>query len=313
MSTITPLGASVPRLEAAAKAGGSARYTDDIVLPGMLHGAILGSPHPHAKILSYDIAAARSVPGVKAIVTGTDCENHRLGLMIGDETALAVGKVRYIGEPVAAVAAVDRETAAAACALIRVNYEVLSPLLTPEDAMADGAAPIHEDFSNYTRSIDCISAGNTMAITSISAGDVDAAWARCDVIVDQVYETPGQHHAYMEPVAAIADIDAMGRIVVWSSTQSVFRTQICVSQGLGLARSKVRAISPYVGGGFGGKSEPGTQLVLHYLRGPRGDRSKWCFPAQRISPRCVRATPHASGCGPGLFAMERSWCAAARC
>jgi CO/xanthine dehydrogenase Mo-binding subunit len=265
MTTVAPLGASVPRLEASAKVSGSIRYTDDITLPGMLHGAILGSLHPHARILGYDIAAARSLPGVKAIVTGSDCGNHRFGLMIGDETALAVDKVRYIGEPVAAVAATDRETAITACSLIRVNYDVLPSMLTPEDALADGALPIHEDFSKYTRSFDCLSNGNTMAITHITAGDAVSAWDKCDIVVDDVYETPGQHHAYMEPVAAIADIDAMGRVIVWSSTQSVFRTQICISQGLGLPRSKVRAISPSVGGGFGGKSEPGTQLVAALL------------------------------------------------
>lgn len=260
-----PFGASLPRREAAAKAMGTARYTDDLVLPGMLHGAVLGSPHPHARILSYDVEAARALTGVRAIATGADIAAHRFGLMIGDETALAVGKVRYVGEAVAAVAADDRSTARAALDLIRVQYEPLPALLTPEAAAAENAPLIHEDFALYTKSFDCISAGNTMAIARIAVGDADAAWADCDLVVDETYDTPGQHHAYMEPVAAVADIDAMGCVTIWSSTQSVFRTQICVSQALGLPRSGVRAISPYIGGGFGGKSEPGVQLLAALL------------------------------------------------
>src|SRR4051794_29636559 len=104
-----------------AKASGSARYTADLSLPGMLHGAILGSPHPHARILAYDVETARKLPGVKAVITGSDIPLNRFGLMVGDETALAIDRVRFIGEPVAAVAATDLATARAALDLIRVD------------------------------------------------------------------------------------------------------------------------------------------------------------------------------------------------
>ncbi len=265
MSEAMTLGTSLPRLEAAAKAAGAARYTADMELPGMLHGAVLGSPHAHARIASYDVSAARALPGVKAVVTGADIPQRRFGLTVADESALAIGKVRYIGDPVAAVAAVDTEIAARALELIKVAYEELPAMVTPEQAMADGAPLIHEGYAGYPKIFDCISSGNIMSLARISAGDAEAAWSQCDLIVEDVYETQAQYHAYMEPVAAIAEVDAVGRMTIWSTTQSVFRTQACVSEALGLPRGKVRAISPYVGGGFGGKSEPGVQLVAAVL------------------------------------------------
>ena len=265
MSEEMMLGTSLPRLEASAKAIGAARYTADIELPGMLHGAVLGSPYAHAHIVSYDISRARALAGVKAVITGADIPQRRFGLMVADETALAIGKVRYVGDPVAAVAAVDTDTAARALELITVEYDELPALFTPEQAIADGAPLIHEEYASYPKIFDCISSGNTMSLAQISIGDVEAAWSQCDVVVDEVYETQAQYHAYMEPVAAIAEVDAIGRVTVWSSTQSVFRTQACVAEVLGLPRAKVRAISPYVGGGFGGKSEPGVQLIAALL------------------------------------------------
>src|SRR6478672_109496 len=123
MNETTGFGASLPRLEAWAKASGTAQYCADLYLPNMLHGAILTSPLPHARIVSYDVTRARVLPGVKAVVTGADIPRRRFGLMITDETALAIDKVRYIGEPVAAVAAIDRETARAALDLVAIEYE----------------------------------------------------------------------------------------------------------------------------------------------------------------------------------------------
>lgn len=265
MSHVSVLGERMPRLEARAKAAGSARYTADINLPRMLHGAILMSTRAHARIKSYDVSAACAVPGVKAVITGADIPRKRFGLMVTDETALAVGKVRYIGEAVAAIAAVDRETALSAVDLIRVEYEDLPAVLTPEDAMAPGAAILHEEFAFYSKNFDCISAGNAISIAQIASGEADKAWAAADVVVEGVYETHAQYHAYMEPVAAVAEFDALGRVTVWSSTQSVFRTQICLAEALDLPRARVRSISPYVGGGFGGKSEPGVQIVAALL------------------------------------------------
>ncbi len=258
-------GASLPRREAAAKAAGAARFTDDIQLAGMLHGAVLTSPYAHARILSCDTRAARALPGVKAVITGADIPANRFGLMVKDETALAIDRVRYIGDAVAAVAAVDRETAQQALALIDVVYEELPAVLDPVAATATDAPLVHEELASYEKSFGAICGGNVLCAAEIAAGDPASAWARCDLVVENVYETQAQYHAYMEPVAAVADVDALGRITVWSSTQSIFRVQACISDALGVPRNQVRAISPYVGGGFGGKSEPGVQLFAALL------------------------------------------------
>src|SRR5512134_805715 len=133
------VGASPPRLEAADKATGRAEYADDLHRPGMLHAAIVASPHAHARILGYRLEAARAIPGVKAIVTGADLANIRSGGIVKDETMVARGKVRYVGEPVAALAAIDPATAQRAAAAIEVDYEPLQPVLTMDEALAPDA------------------------------------------------------------------------------------------------------------------------------------------------------------------------------
>ncbi|MGE5147725.1 MAG: xanthine dehydrogenase family protein molybdopterin-binding subunit, partial [Candidatus Eiseniibacteriota bacterium] len=252
---VNPVGAGIPRLETREKLTGQAQFTDDIFPRGLLHGAILSSPYAHARILSYDIAAAKALPGVEAVITGADLGEHYMGPFIKDETALARGKVRYIGEAVAAVAAVDLETARKAVRLIEVEYEELPALLTPEEALAPGAPLIHEEFAKYFKAHQLPNAGNMFTEATIAEGDVDAAWAQCDVIVEGEYETQAQYHAYMEPCSAVAEADATGKVTIWSANQSVFRVQANVAESLGLPMSKVRAITPRVGGAFGGKME----------------------------------------------------------
>ncbi len=259
------IGTTMSRLEARGKATGESQFTDDMVLPGMLHAAILGSPHSHARIVSYDVSKALKHPGVKAVVTGADIKPVHIGLLVRDETALAIGRVRYLGEPVAAVAAVDLATAREATRLIDVEYEELPAVFTPEEAMAPGAPLLHENYASYFKIIPAIHDGNVLSYAELVKGDIAAGFAQCDVIVENTYETAAQYHAYMEPVTALADVDPEGKITVWSSTQSVFRTQASVSDVLGLPRSKVRALSPRVGGGFGAKSEFTVQPIAALL------------------------------------------------
>ncbi len=261
----SPVGASIPRLETREKITGGAQYTDDMTLPGMLHGAILGSPYAHARILSYDTSAAEAVDGVAAVLTGDDIGLDRLGPFVKDEFAIAKGKVRYVGEPVAAVAARDFRTARAALRLIEIDYEELPAVVTVEDAMADGAPLLHEDFADYIKTFEAESAPNVVAIMQFAEGDVDAAWDDCDVIVEGEFETQAQQHVYMEPCAALADIDASGKITVWSGNQSVFHTQSYVAGALGLPMSKVRCVTPMVGGGFGAKMEHTVQPIAALL------------------------------------------------
>ena len=262
---VNPVGTSMPRLETREKITGTARYTDDMTLPGMLHGAVLGSPYAHARIVSYDTTAAEAMNGVVAVLTGDDIGLDRIGPFVKDDFAIAKEKVRYVGEPVVAVAALDIETAREATRLIDIVYEELPAVVTVEDAMADGAPLLHEDFADYVKTFEAESAPNVVAIIQFAEGDVDAAWADCDVIVEGEFETQAQQHVYMEPCAALADIDAAGRITVWSGNQSVFHVQSFVAGALGMPMSKVRCITPMVGGGFGAKMEHTVQPIAAAL------------------------------------------------
>ena len=191
------LGASLPRLDAADKASGRARYADDLHLPCMLHARAPGqarSPHAHARILGYRLDAARAIPGVKAILCGTDLTGPRGGGIVKDESMVARGKVRYVGEPVAAVAAVDAETAQRALAAIEVDYEPLPTVLSIDEALADGAPLLHEDFASYVKTIEGGGGGNVVFESSVTEGDVERAFAECDVVVEGTWNTQAQHH-----------------------------------------------------------------------------------------------------------------------
>ena len=259
---VNPVGLGMPRLETREKITGRAQFTDDIYRAGMLHGAVLQSQYPHAKIVSIDTSKAKKLAGVEAVVTGAEVAKGRVGPFIKDEPVLAVGKVRYVGEAVAAVAAIDVETARKAVKLITVEYEELPAVLDTDQAMAKNAPRVHEDFASYFKVFQAPDgSSNALAEITVGEGDVDAAWASCDVIVEGTFETQAQYHAYMEPTSAVAEIDAGGKITVWSTNQSVFRVQANVAEGLGLPMSLVRSVTPRVGGAFGGKMETGVQPI----------------------------------------------------
>lgn len=261
-SYVNPVGQDLPRLEAREKLTGRAEYSDDLSLPGMLHAAVQQSPYAHAKIVSCDVSAALEIPGVVATFTGDDIDYDLIGPFVQDETAIAKGKVRYIGEAVAAVAAVDQETARRAVALIDIEYEELPAVLSIDEAMADGAPLVHDNFDDLVRTYESEHAPNVMSIMQVEEGDTDAAWDGCDVVVEGTYETQAQCHTYMEPCSALADIDANGKVTVWSGNQSVFHLQANIAQSLGMPMSKVRCVTPRVGGAFGGKMEQTIQPIV---------------------------------------------------
>src|SRR5436190_17337509 len=193
------VGQPLPKADAAAKVIGAAVYADDIVLPRMLHSKLLRSPHPHARILSVDASAARRIPGVKGVLTGQDLP-IRFGILpvSQDERALESEKVRYVGDPVAAVAAVDEETAAAALDAIRVDYEVLEPVTTIADALREPAdEPIHDPA--VTRR-----PFNVHRVVAYEFGDVDAGFARADHVREDLFFYRGSTHLPMEQHSAVA-------------------------------------------------------------------------------------------------------------
>ena len=259
------VGESIPRLDAREKVSGRAQYIADLYRPGMLHGAILGSPHAHARIKSYDARAAKQLPGVVSVLTGADLKGGKFGPFIKDETVLAIGKVRYVGEPVCIVAAENERTARRAALMIEVEYEELPAVLTPAEAMAESAPHVHEENESYFRVHETSCGGNLAWSTSFSEGDVDRAWSECDLIVEGEFETQAQAHVAIEPCGALAEIDAAGRVTLWSANQSVFRVQANVCEALCLSMSTLRCMTPRVGGGFGNKMEMHVQAMTAAL------------------------------------------------
>ena len=261
MSRFAQIGHSVPKLDAREKVLGEARYVADLSLPGMLHAAMLQSPYPHARIKSYDTSKARALPGVRAVLTGDDVPEARMGAFIKDETAIAKGKVLYVGEPVAAVAAIDEATARQAVRLIDIEYEELDAVLDPAEALEPGAPILHEELDSYFKVFEARCGGNLMSETTIAEGDVESAWDSCDLVVENDYTTQPQYHLSMEPCGALADIDSNGRVTLWSANQSVFRVQANVCESLALPMSRLRCLTPKVGAGFGNKMEAHIQPI----------------------------------------------------
>lgn len=265
-ATNHPFGKRLAKPDARDKATGKAIYADDMTRPRMLWGALVQSPHPHARILGYDVSAARAAPGVKAVITGADFDWHYAGAHVKDETLLAKERVRYVGEPVAAVAATSREAAEAAARLIHIDYEPLDAVFTIDEALAPGAPLLHENFAAYENRVEgLVVSGNECWNCSIEEGDVDAAWASCDVVFEDVYETQAQHHVFLEPASALAEVDSNGKVSVWGPNQGVHYIQHRTADLLGLPFTQIRAISPAVGGGFGGRAGPHVQPIAAAL------------------------------------------------
>lgn len=243
------VGKGVPRVDGVAKATGAAQYAGDMTLPGMLMGRLLRSPHAHARIVHIDTSRARAVPGVKWIMTGQDTPkikygNWRIFPDTQDEYPLAVDKVRFIGDEVAAVAAVDVDAAEEAIRAIQVEYEVLEPVFDVVDATAPGAPVLHHAYPD-----------NISVTRKIHYGDVDAAFEAADYVREDVFTVQPVSHAYLEPCACLARADAEGRITLWTSTQVPYIVQCLLASTLGIRENDVRVIKPAVGGGFGGKME----------------------------------------------------------
>jgi 4-hydroxybenzoyl-CoA reductase subunit alpha len=239
------VGARLPMMDAAQKAKGAALFTDDLILPGMLYGKILRSPLAHAKILNVDTSKAEKLAGVKGVVTGKDIPDRQYGIVpkARDEYALAKDKVRFIGDDVAAVCAVDSEIAEEALDLIKVDYEELPAVFDPMTSKKEGAPIIHEGVKN-----------NTSFAMYKEFGDVEKAFAECDAIYEDTFFSQAVNHAPLEPHAALAQFDPLnGELTIWSSTQIPFFLRRNLSNTLQIPESKVRVIKPKVGGGFGQK------------------------------------------------------------
>lgn len=241
------------KVDAMGKVTGETLYADDIFLPRMAYGKILRSPHPHARIKYIDPTPALERPGVLAVITGKDLPvKYGILPVSQDEEALCTNKVRMVGDPVAAVAAMDEETAEAALEAIIVEYELLPAILSVEEALENDAVQIHE----YAEK------GNIHKHISLEFGDVAAGFAAADHIREDIFYYEGNTHLAMEQHAAVAQYDAGSRLTLWSSTQTPHYVHRALEKVLGLPRSRIRVIATPNGGGFGGKTDPFPHEII---------------------------------------------------
>jgi len=246
----TLIGASVARPDAVDKVRGTARFADDLGFPGMLHGAVVRSPHPHARILRIDPSPALQDPSVICVVTHDDIPGANIVHVIyDDQPALASDVVRYIGEPVALVAASTRRAAKRAAGEVIVEYEELPVVDDPVRALEPNAPVIVSDPAAAEGGGNCF---NKMVLRK---GDAEAGFAEADVIVEEEYETGYQEHAYIEPQGATAVPDDFGSITIYGSVQCPFYVQNATAKVMGLPLSKVRIVQTSTGGAFGGKED----------------------------------------------------------
>jgi len=246
MADYAYIGKKMPRVDTRAKVTGQARFTADLDLPRMLVGKILRSPHPHARILNIDVAAAERLPGVKAVVVGAETLGRKWGVFryTLDQQMLTTDKVRYIGEDVAAVAAVDEETALAALDLIQVDYEVLEPVFDPMEAMNPGAPQLHDDFPN-----------NINIHVPIEVGDVEAGFKKAHYVREDTYTAPEDSYFQAEPYTVVARWDLDGNLEMWMPNAGPHMKSKPLSNLLGIPLNKVRVRKIAIGGAFGGRSE----------------------------------------------------------
>jgi CO/xanthine dehydrogenase Mo-binding subunit len=256
------VGTRAPRVDSVEKVTGGATFGVDVTLPGMLHGAVLRSPYPHARIVSIDASAALAAPGVQTVVTGRDFP-LLFGAAIKDQPFLAIDRVRYVGEPVVAVAATTEAEAQEALDLIRVDYEQLPAVVDMRAALAADAPLVHPDLHMYERGpSDIVPHTNINTIYRYERGDVEAGFAAADFVIEGEYSAHAISHVALEVHSAIARFDPhSGGYTLWVSTDRPFLLRNELAGGLGVDSSRVRLIVAHVGGSFGGKGVPIAEAI----------------------------------------------------
>src|SRR5437762_8414972 len=247
------IGQPLPKVDAAAKVTGQTLFADDVVLPRMIFARLLRSPHPHARIRRIEVSKAAAHPGVVATLVGRELPIPFGILPVSqDEHALALDKVRFVGDPVAAVAALDEETAQEALKLIEVDYDVLPPLMSIDEALRRPDARIH-DYGPR---------GNVHKEVSFDFGDVDAGFAEADHVREDTFFFEGNTHLPMEQHAALGSLGPDGKLTLWSSTQTPHYVHRALARVLEMAPAQIRVIACPNGGGFGGKSDPFSHEIV---------------------------------------------------
>jgi aerobic-type carbon monoxide dehydrogenase small subunit (CoxS/CutS family) len=249
------IGKNVRRIDAPSKVSGRLKYAGDMTMPGMLHVQVLRSPHAHARILSIDTSPAEAMTGVEAVITSADVPGEDgFGVFVNDQPVMARGKVRYVGEAVAAVAAEDPLIARRALAAIRVSYEALPAVFDPDEAIRPGAPVLHD-----------YAPDNVTTHIPIRVGNVEKGFAESDLVMEEIYSTQPIEHAYLEPEAGLAYVDHDDVVTIVSPDQNVTHHRHMLARIIAKPISKVRFIMSPVGGGFGGKEDMIYQGMLALL------------------------------------------------
>lgn len=236
------VGRSVPRTDALEQVTGKIRYTEDLRFPGMLHVKFLHSKHPHARIVRIDTSRAEAAPGVEAVITGADVPFNRMGAFIQDQPILADERARFLGDPVAAVAAINIKAAQQALELIDVEYEVLPAVFDPIEALEESAPVLHDD-------------GNIVGEYRVVRGDVEAGFAESHLIVDETFRTQAVEQCALETQIAVALPGEEGGVTIYTPGSRPFAMRTDVARSLGVEEEKVHILAPPSGGAFGGKSD----------------------------------------------------------
>ncbi len=243
------------RVDGLEKVTGAALYTGDLKFPRMLHAHVVRSPHAHAIVRSVNVEKAKAVPGVRAVVTGRDFPLHT-GIYLKDQTIFAIDRVRFVGDPVAAVAAETPEAAMEAASLVEVDYEPLPAVLSVLDGIKEGAPLVHPDMDKYTVEswITPKPGTNICNHLKVRKGDYEGALKKCKHVIENTFTVPQVQHVPMEPHIVVARVDQSGRVEVHTSAQSPFTVRHLLCACFGLSHGDVEVIVPTVGGGFGGKA-----------------------------------------------------------
>jgi 4-hydroxybenzoyl-CoA reductase alpha subunit len=276
------VGQRVHRVEGYDKVTGESKYVADVALPGMLIGKILRSPYPHAKILCIDTSRAEKLRGVRAVVTAEDTIKRPWGAFFADQYILSVGKARYVGEEVAAVAAIDQDTAEEAVDLIDVEWEPLPAVFDAEEAMQDGAPLVHDDKER-----------NIATTIDVERGDVARAFAESDVIIEDTFQSAPQWHCAIETIGSVAEYAPNGKYTIYMNTQTLFNARYRIATALGVRETDVRIIQTAVGGGFGGKSCDDNNALVAAVLARKAKK-----PVKIIN---TREEEFLAGCRPRVF------------
>jgi CO/xanthine dehydrogenase Mo-binding subunit len=261
------VGQRIPLYDAYLHTTGQTKYTDDICLPGMLYVKTASIAVPHAKILNIETASAEKVSGVIAVITHKDVPNNYWGAFIKDQPVLADRFVRFLGQPIVAIAAVDEDVANEAAMKVKIDYEELKPIFDPEEAMKSGAPEVHEggniaEFGGHK---------NVM----VRLGNIEQGFIDSDYIIEHKFHTAMNEHAFLEPHCSVALSDLNGHITIYTSSQTTSWHLYIICDVLAEPISKIRIVSGPTGGAFGGKSNPATEFIVAILSKKTGKPVKW--------------------------------------